>query len=52
MAPKGSGAIRRCGFAGGSMSLWEQAFEVSSYDKAMLSVTVHFLMPVDQDVEL
>jgi hypothetical protein len=43
----GSGTIRRCGLAGGSVSLWV-GFEVSNVQVRPSD----FLLPVDQDVEL
>jgi hypothetical protein len=50
--PMGSGIIRRCGFVGGSMSLWGPALKSPMHKLHPVWNTVSFMLPADQDVEL
>ena len=49
--PIGSGNITRCDFVGGSVSLWRWALGSLMLKQHTVRHSVHFLLPVDQDVE-
>jgi hypothetical protein len=42
--PIESGTVRRCGLAGGIVSLWRWALEVYSYAQALLTAEDSFLL--------
>ena len=50
--PTESGAVKRHGLVGGSMSLWKQVLRSHISNYAHYGTQSLFLLPADQDVEL